>query len=71
MGVVYVISLEKFRQARLQAKARQRLHEQFDQGLDHVEGTCVRRVKCASEALHIFWTVRCRHGMWELDSSIG
>jgi hypothetical protein len=45
--------------------------DQFARGLDHVEGTCACRVKCASEALHIFWTMRCRHDMWELDSSVG
>jgi hypothetical protein len=62
MGTVSMVFLEKFQKARLQAEARQRLPKQFAQGLDHVEGTCARRVKCASEALHIFWTVRYRHG---------
>jgi hypothetical protein len=37
MGAASVVSLEEFRQARLHAEARQRLHEHFDRWLAHVE----------------------------------
>jgi hypothetical protein len=38
MGTASVVSLEEVRQARRQAKARQRLHAHFDRWLDQVEG---------------------------------
>jgi hypothetical protein len=41
MGAASVVSLEEVRQARLQAEARQRLHEHFDRWLDQVE-SCVK-----------------------------
>lgn len=37
MGAASVVSLEEFRQVRLHAEARQRLHEHFDRWLDQVE----------------------------------
>jgi hypothetical protein len=38
MGTASVVSLEEYRQARLPADVRQRLHEHFDRWLDRVEG---------------------------------
>jgi Uncharacterised protein family (UPF0236) len=58
MGAVSVVSLDDVRQARLQAEARQRLHEHFDRWLEQVEGCMKEQPPTLQELVQAVFALR-------------